>query len=249
MRACTPNQRQTRSTTNSNNIPASVNASNIRDTIKDELNVFKLELREELKKELSTTLTTTLREELRHLKQQVEDQRKEIDNLKNNLVAIRSANIDAPETFFNEMSQRLQKRDYLIFAGVPETSGSLEEARRKDVNIVLEISQALGCDDLLPEEVSRLGKMLPNRPRLLRFRCKSNTTRNMLLKKAYQLRSTQKFRHIFINPDLTRAQRELQQTLRSELRRRRDLGENIKISNGQIVSTDSSQRPTQSHFL
>ena len=215
----TPNQRQLRSTTSSSNTCTTTNASNIREAAKDELKAFRNELREELKKELSTTLITTLREELKFLKQQVADNRREIDELKEALVEIRSSNnYPAPEVFFNEMSQRLSKREYLILSGVPETPGSLEEAKKSDIKLVCEISQALGCDDLLPEEVSRLGKILAGRPRLLRFRCKSNSSRSKLLSKANALRSIQRFKHVFINPDLTRVQRDLQKTLRTELK-------------------------------
>lgn len=41
--------------------------------------------------------------------------------------------------------------------------------------------------------------------------------------------------NIFANPDLTKIEREVQYHLRQELKRRRNLGENVKISRGRIV--------------
>ena len=243
----TPIQRLTRSNINSNSSCTAAHTTAIRDIIKDELNAFKKEFRDELKKEISTTLTDLLREELRVLKQEVSEQRQEIDDLKKSLSAINTSNGDFSEKIMNEMTQRFHKREYLIFAGVPEaTSGSAEERKKSDSNFIVEVAQHLGCDDLLPEEVSRLGKMLPNKPRLLRIKCQPNNTRALLLRKAKQLCSTQKFKRVYISPDLTQMQREQQHNLRKELIMRRNQGESVKILKGQIVPADQRKQP--SHF-
>ena len=43
-------------------------------------------------------------------------------------------------------------------------------------------------------------------------------------------------KNIFVNPDLTKSERNLQFKLREEVRHRRSLGESVKISKGKVVT-------------
>ena len=55
------------------------------------------------------------------------------------------------------------------------------------------------------------------------------------LSAAKQLRHSQNFKNVFINPDLTKAEREKNKLLRSEVKRRRDAGEKVFLRGGQII--------------
>ena len=58
-----------------------------------------------------------------------------------------------------------------------------------------------------------------------------------LLRRAKELRNTSEHRgRVYVNPDQTKRQRELSKALRNELRARRDLGEDVVIRHGKIVS-------------
>ena len=61
-----------------------------------------------------------------------------------------------------------------------------------------------------------------------------------LIKKAQTIsKSIEGLNKIYVNPDLTRSEREIQYHLRQELKRRRALGEKVKISKGRIVQTQT----------
>lgn len=60
-----------------------------------------------------------------------------------------------------------------------------------------------------------------------------------LIKKSRNVGQTKEgLSNVFVNPDLTRSERDVQYKLRQELRRRRELGESVKISKGRIVNTN-----------
>ena len=231
----------------SNEMPV-MDISLIRGVIKEELNTFKRELRvemkEELRGELSAMLSKLLKEEMSVLRQQITEQKKEIEDLK---VNITTRTNDLSESVMNEISLRHRKRDFLIVTGLSEsTSGSLEERKRHDSNLIDEIVTVLKCDDFKPEDVTRIGKISSTRPRLLRLKCTDSNARKILLVKSKELTRSQKFKQVYINPDLTHSQRERNRELREELKRRREQGENVKIRYNKVV--DANVNKQLSHF-
>ena len=98
------------------------------------------------------------------------------------------------------------------------------------------VASTVGVDDLEVTDVSRIGQAHESRPRLLRFKCNDRGSRMSLLRKAKELRNTSEHRGVYVNPDQTKRQRELSKALRNELRARRDLGEDVVIRHGKIVS-------------
>ena len=100
--------RNTRSNSNPSN-------HSIQEIIRDELRAFKDKFKEELKADLSETLVNMLKEELNVLRREITDQRREIVDLKRRLESLESRLHDrGNEDILQEMSQRLQKREYLI---------------------------------------------------------------------------------------------------------------------------------------
>ena len=169
----------------------------------------------------------------------------EIDAVKESL---KNINITDNKIFFDdictETTERWRKRKYLIVSGIPEHSlGNVEERREKDKDALEHLAKEMGVEDLDldSEEVSRVGRLDSNRPRLLRFRCEDAGTRRQLLRNSKDLRKSSSFQSVYINPDLTHFQRTRNAELRNEVRRRRNDGKNVGIRRGRIV--DLTQTP------
>ena len=82
----------------------------------------------------------------------------------------------------------------------------------------------------------RAGKRIPERPRLLIVTIDTMEAKLDLLSKVSQLKDT-RWSNIYINPDLTKEEREEGKKLRAELKSRREAGEaNLTIRRGKVVS-------------
>lgn len=135
-----------------------------------------------------------------------------------------------------ESTERWKKREYLIVSGIAEhTSGNVEERKKKDGEAISRLAEEIGVNDLAPKEVSRIGRVDPAKPRLLRFKCEDIDTRRQMLRDSKNLRKSDHFQGIYINPDLTKYQRIRDAELRKEVKKRRGGGENVGIRRGQIV--------------
>jgi len=119
------------------------------------------------------------------------------------------------EEVIREAEERHKRRKYIIVSGVAEhESGSVEERKKIDTEIMEEIVEELGIKDFAPEEVSRLGSIRSSRPRLLRVKCESVDVRNHVLKKARKLRDSDMFKNVYVNADQTFLQRQMNRELR-----------------------------------
>lgn len=145
------------------------------------------------------------------------------------------------QELIEEAMERNRRRKFLIVSGLSEQKhGSAQERISKDTDSVRELAMIVGVDDLDPEEVSRIGRISNDRPRLLRFKCCSVDEKLSLLRAAKDLRQHSAYGGVYINPDLTRIQRRKNKELRDELRRRREAGEEVVIYRGRVV--DKSER-------
>lgn len=114
-----------------------------------------------------------------------------------------------PNALIREAVLRISKRDFLVVSGIPElTSGSVDERRQNDVTAVQEMAHALGCNDLVPEDLQRVGPINQSRPRMIRFKCSSGRSRDVILRSARNLKDSPKFQRVYVSPDLTKAERE-----------------------------------------
>ena len=102
------------------------------------------------------------------------------------------------------------------------------------------LAQRIGLADFKPQSVTRLGKIVHSRPRLLRFKCANMQEKITLLKGSKNLRNDGQFKKVFVNPDLTECQRKRDKSLREQLKSRRDRGEDVVIYRGEIVQKDST---------
>ena len=140
------------------------------------------------------------------------------------------------EELYDEAYQRFMKRKYLIVSGIPEqTTGSVEEREEADEKAIESMGRAIGVLEIDPVDVRRIGKINQGRPRLLRFKCSNITIRNSLLRSSKDLKKHREYVNTYINPDQTLLQRMRSKELRTELKRRRDAGEDVLIRRGKII--------------
>jgi hypothetical protein len=140
------------------------------------------------------------------------------------------------EDILRETQDRYRRRKHLIVAGLPESpSGSIDDRKMYDNKKIIAIMSEIGLPDFKPKEIMRIGKFGSQRPRLLRIKCKNVETKMSILRLAKNLRKSADFPNIYINPDLTRTQREKDKILWTELKARRQAGETVIIRRGRIT--------------
>ena len=87
------------------------------------------------------------------------------------------------------------------------------------------------------DKVTRLGKLVKEKPRPLLVTLVDNSVRRQILRNAKTLRNSTTYKKVFISPDLTPKEREANKNLLEELRRRKQAGEvNLIIKRGKIIS-------------
>ena len=236
--SATPKQRNTRSSSNSTNI-----------TLQD----IKV-LIEKSNNDLLKNLTSTLEREVDKLSQTITSLLSRVQKLEESNRSLASKcefleekydQVCVGDMFTDEMcresEERMRRRKFLILSGISEhNSGNIDERNAKDSAVVTEMARELGVDNFVPRQVERIGRINGNGPRLLRIKCPNMNVKVTLLRQSKKLRHSARFRKVYINPDLTKRQREKSAKLRSELRRRRDAGEKVFIRGDRVVVDDAS---------
>jgi hypothetical protein len=145
-------------------------------------------------------------------------------------------------TVLEEVEDRHRRRRNLVFSGIPEqTSGSVDERKKADTACVEQILQDLSINDVEPLHVYRVGRPVPGKSRMLKVQFDDEKNRQNVLRNAKKLRNNTKHNGVYINPDLTFAQRRDRKMLMEELKRRRDAGEEVMIFQGKIVQKSSNE--------
>ena len=123
------------------------------------------------------------------------------------------------EEIIQESVDRMLRSSNLILANVAEKS----DVRDEDVvNDILEkIDSAVVVS---PENVTRIGRKINDRPRLIKIKLKNAETVKVVLRKKSKLQNTE-FSHVHIFDDKTTSQRQYLKDLRNELHTRTDNGE------------------------
>jgi hypothetical protein len=127
----------------------------------------------------------------------------------------------------------------IVIHGVPECDAE------KDIESVEEIiGEGLHMTfDRHIDSMMRMGRVTEGRPRPLRIVLKSFDSKKEILSRAKSLKEIDKFKRMFISPDLTRKQQDVDKQLRTELKRLREQGEvTAKIKYGKIVKNGRGGR-------
>lgn len=140
----------------------------------------------------------------------------------------------------NEMEDRQARRCNLIVRGISEsTCGSSDDRIAEDREKCKDMFKTLDLDDVPIQHVMRLGKKHSGNKRLLKI-CLSNATdRDKALRNSRQLKETEEFSDVFLQPDMTIYQQKVHQELRKELKHARDMGHQVVIYKGRVVDRAS----------
>ena len=138
-----------------------------------------------------------------------------------------------------ETTQRMQKRNNIIISNLPEQeSGSFAERYEKDKEMVTNLLKEFKEESFIHTSVKRIGKKIGLRPRLIRVECSTSHAKTDILRAAKVLKNSSNYNHVYIRPDLTRRQQNEEHSLRSEMRKRRENGEDVVIHRGMVMKRD-----------
>ena len=214
-----------------------VNIKNLIDTSKNEI-ISSLKAEMQSLRESINSLSTRvdeLEEENKLLKQSLQGipDRPSID-----LVTFGGACSDLAD----ELQQRERRKPCLVVVGVPEpASGSVDERKASDKERCHELFEAIGMSSCDIKDVSRVGRVNAGKRRLMRVTVDSEESKWLIISNSKHLRHIEKYKSIYVKPDLTPFQRKLDFELRKELNQRRSTrpDKDFVIHKGKIVERNS----------
>lgn len=167
----------------------------------------------------------------------VESIEKENSELRKEINDLKTKNSDNKniEIAVKEFMNRESKKQNIVLFGVEENENEQVNDLQRKTNHVWE---TLG-EDVKVSMQSRIGRRVPGhpRPRPIVVRLKDPEMRPRLLRKSSVLRQANNgLEKVFLAPDLTPEQQIHNKKLRVEVKRRRDLGEKVKIQGDRIIT-------------
>lgn len=143
----------------------------------------------------------------------------------------------------DELKDRDNRRNNIVVYNMPEPNETMRSKRRSKDND--QVKDML-CNGLFVdiqegeiEQTTRLGirgKGPDAKPRVLLVHFNDPSLRDEVIQACSKLRKTEKWRTVYIAPDLSKDQRQERWNLREELKRRKEEGEeNLIIRNGKII--------------
>lgn len=211
------------------------------DTLLSEIKSLKIAI-ESSKKEVIQTLKKDidcLKDTIKLLTNRVVDLERQNEDLKIKCDQLSSR---APmDTIIDECEQRRRRECNLFVIGIPEAATDGEDdAENHDREEMEKVLNAIESSDADIEELRRVGRITPGRsgkrPLLITFSSASQKWK--VLKRASRLRRIPTYSSVFINPDLTPLQQAQRKILLTELRARRDSGEDVVLFRNQVIRRD-----------
>jgi len=223
--------------------------------IKQELREIKegevLKIREELR-EVKEGEVKKIREELRQVKEaktgesgvkereKMEKLQKEMGEMRTEIESKVCNTVKHMKEDVDEAMEIERRKDNIIIHGVPETDAE------QDIDEVAEMfGTGLKLDfDRHMDRMHRIGKLVEGKPRPIRVMLKTKVDgKKEILSRAKQLKDHDKFKRMFISPDMTRKQQERDHNLRYHLKQIRESGETeATIRFGKIVKNGRGGR-------
>lgn len=146
---------------------------------------------------------------------------------------------NAVSSVINEEKEKQKRKLNLIVHNMEESSADQAQSRKEhDITAIRDI---LGSQLEVQPRISnavRLGRKGGPKPRLLKITVESEDEKASILRNVKKLRlssTPEHLKRIFITPDLTQKEREVNKVLRSELAERNKSGRQFRIKNGRIV--------------
>ena len=114
----------------------------------------------------------------------------------------------------SRLDKESRKRNLAVFNLPEEEAENAQERRNKDISAFKEMVKNGLKLRVNPTKAYRVGKKIPNRPRILIITVEDYETKQTILEQKSQLRHTTRWAKVFINPDLTKQEREEKKKLR-----------------------------------
>ena len=165
-------------------------------------------------------------ERLSTVENQVGEIKGKLDQLDSKLDGTSKKNDNPKPQFISEVVEEIREREKralnVVFSG---------EVTKEKVDRFVEVQGGESPSKVLEVETK-------SKKKLYIVTLKSERQKWALIGKAKQItQSTEGLKDIYVNPDLTKSEREIQFNLREEVRRRRLQGESVKIKRGKIVAS------------
>lgn len=141
-------------------------------------------------------------------------------------IARLNAVVASPVTIVD--AEEKERRRSIVVSGLPEIAGKPSERRAADKERLHSLVDELDVD-VDVTAAYRMGEKKGDRPRLLKVVLGSSKHQQSLLRGCGKLKTSPNFGGVFVRPSLTKEQRQEDFVLRTELRRRRALGEKVRI--------------------
>ena len=162
-------------------------------------------------------------------------QEKEINEIKQSLSEIRVSKSE----ILDEIEDREKRRNNVIIFGLPECNeGTVSKRKKYDETLVKEVFEAIGCDDIDTETIFRLGRNI-GKMRPVKVTLRNRISKAEIMRKARDLRTSDKYKKVFISNDKTKMQQTEWSDLRRELLHRRETDEDVVIYNGKVTQRSS----------
>ncbi len=143
------------------------------------------------------------------------------------------------EEVFLEQQFKQEKRNNLVLYGIPESFTDSNDGTEEDTNYIQNMHTLLKAAPFTTVKVQRLGRNLDKpRPLLVKYPECDRDARSFVLKNGKELRKLpvdDSRRNVYVNRDLTRAERECEAKLRADCKKKNAEGENVIIRRGKIV--------------
>ena len=152
----------------------------------------------------------------------------------------------------DEYRDRESRKLKLILYNVPESqSGDTSVRKTHDTKFILDIASKIEAGQIDVTSVTRLGKKVDNKNRLMKVQVANLSQKRRLLINAKKLKQCSgDFQNIYLSPDLSYNERQANKLLRQELSRRREAGEtDLVIYRGSIVKKPSHKSSAASHDM
>ena len=138
-------------------------------------------------------------------------------------------NIDSATKIVDDRERR--KCNVVIYNAPESKAEGLSMQKKDDVSFVNELCERLGIPLVEIIDIACLSSKSSSKNCLLRVKCCNLKQRQQLLMNTRKLRKFEEFKNVYVNPDLTQAERLAHKELRQELTQRRANGEkDINIS-------------------
>jgi hypothetical protein len=174
-----------------------------------------------------------------------------VEGLEKKLELKMSDKVRIAKSDVEEQMEIEKRRGNLVFHGVKETIVKLDSIVEGDlikspdqemIEELLRVGLRLDATRHI-EEVQRIGRYQEGKIRPLRVKIKTFEARNEILKRARDLKGLEQFKKVFIAPDLTRKQQEVDKELRDKVKQFREEGHsNVKIKQGKVIKNEEGKQ-------